>query len=128
MKNGQKVDCHQSLSLHRYYTTSFLQALCCRNLIRQRKMNPYRFCEEQRMMHPRIGTRKSSIYLLKTILKSGETAYSLLRMNRLLVQNRRAYHRTTTVIAFTAIKSRLNTGRTRAIMGCRYYLSSNAAR
>ncbi|MFA0662541.1 IS3 family transposase, partial [Vibrio splendidus] len=54
------------------------------------------FVKEQRMMHPRIGTRKIKYLLAQNDIEIGrDRLFSLLRMNRLLVQNRRAYHRTT---------------------------------
>ncbi|MEZ9431675.1 IS3 family transposase, partial [Vibrio splendidus] len=50
------------------------------------------FVKEQRMMHPRIGTRKIKYLLAQNDIKIGrDRLFSLLRMNRLLVQNRRAY-------------------------------------
>ena len=46
------------------------------------------------MMHPRIGTRKLKYLLAQKDIEIGrDRLFSLLRMNRLLVQNRRAYHR-----------------------------------
>lgn len=48
------------------------------------------------MIHPRIGTRKLKYLLAQNDIEIGrDRLFSLLRMNRLLVQNRRAYHRTT---------------------------------
>ncbi len=47
-------------------------------------------------MHPRIGTRKIKYLLAQNDIEIKENLpFSLLRMNRLLVQNRSAYHRTT---------------------------------
>ena len=54
------------------------------------------FVKAQRMMHPRIGARKLKYLLAQNDIDIGrDRLFSLLRMNRLLVHNRRAYHRTT---------------------------------
>lgn len=54
------------------------------------------FVKVQRMMHPRIGARKLKYLLAQNDIDIGrDRLFFLLRMNRLLVHNRRAYHRTT---------------------------------
>ncbi|WP_411992376.1 IS3 family transposase [Agarivorans sp. DSG3-1] len=54
------------------------------------------FVKVQRMMHPRIGARKLKYLLAQNAIDIGrDRLFSLLRMNRLLVHNRSAYHRTT---------------------------------
>lgn len=54
------------------------------------------FVKEQRIKHPRIGTRKLKHLLAQNDIDIGrDRLFTLLRRNRLLVHNRRAYHRTT---------------------------------
>lgn len=54
------------------------------------------FVKLERMTQPRIGTRKLQYIMGQSELRIGrDHLFSLLRVNRLLVPNKRAYHRTT---------------------------------
>ena len=61
--------------------------------LEQRALSFVRF---ERMNHSRIGTRKLQFMMQKFELRIGrDHMFTLLRMNHLLVSNKRAYHRTT---------------------------------
>jgi len=54
------------------------------------------FVRRERMSHPRIGTRKLNFLLSINKLEIGrDRLFNLLREHRLLIQNKRAYHKTT---------------------------------
>ena len=54
------------------------------------------FVQQERMVQPRIGTRKLQYLLALTKIKIGrDHLFNLLRENRLLVPSKRAYHKTT---------------------------------
>lgn len=70
---------------------------CAQELQRNREeQSVIGFVKKQRMLHPRIGTRKLKYLLDQNNLHIGrDRLFSLLKQHRMLVFNRRAYHRTT---------------------------------
>ncbi|MBY8271948.1 IS3 family transposase, partial [Vibrio fluvialis] len=70
---------------------------CALELQRARKeQSVIGFVKEQRMRHPRLGTRKLKYLLGQHNIDIGrDRLFLLLKQHRLLVFNRRAYHRTT---------------------------------
>ncbi|QTH06966.1 IS3 family transposase [Vibrio fluvialis] len=70
---------------------------CALELQRARKeQSVIGFVKEQRMRHPRLGTRKLKYLLAQHNIDIGrDRLFLLLKQHRLLVFNRRAYHRTT---------------------------------
>ncbi|MGI2788921.1 IS3 family transposase, partial [Vibrio fluvialis] len=70
---------------------------CALELQRTRKeQSVISFVKEQRRRHPRLGTRKLKYLLAQHNIDVGrDRLFLLLKQHRLLVFNRRAYHRTT---------------------------------
>lgn len=84
--------CHLiGISRQAYYKQCAVQLL--RDKQEQRILN---FVMSERRYQPRIGTRKlKHLMNQSTIMIGRDKLFSLLRSHRLLVRNRRAYHRTT---------------------------------